>query len=348
MANAELDNRLAHLALEGRVLTHDELRHCLEDRSRRKSAGEPAELRDVMIELGYATVTQVERLEEALGIGAADDDNRQIRGYQLLEKVGEGRTSVVFRARQLGLDREVAVKVLSSQFSEDREAVRRFRRQARILGRLDHAALPRVIDVGESRGRHFITLSYIEGLTVRERLMDGERFDEHGAVQLALQIARGLAHMHARGYVHRDVKPAKIRLAVDGQAVLTGVGLARERDNERMVEAEAGKAFGTPYYMSPEQIRGDEHIDGRADVYGLGATLYHMVTGQVMFEAETSQGVMRKHCDERITPPDRLRPRLAAGVNVAIARMVAKRPDDRYRDMNAVVVELEHILATLA
>jgi serine/threonine protein kinase len=282
-----------------------------------------------------------------LGFDAAANDGRQIRGYQLLEKIGEGRTSVVFRARQLGLDRDVALKVLSTQFAADREAVQRFRRQARILGRLDHSALVRVLDVGESSGRHYIVMALIDGPAVRERLAANHVFDERAALQIATQIARGLAHMHDRGYVHRDVKPAKILLHPDGHAVLTGVGLARDVHDERMARAEAGKAFGTPYYMSPEQIRGDEQIDGRADVYGLGATLYHMVTGEAPYDAETAEEVMRKHCDEPLTPPDQLRRRLSAGVNVAIARMVAKRPEDRYVSMNALVVELEHILATL-
>src|SRR5918998_3041487 len=165
---------------------------------------------------------------------------------------------------------------------------------------------------------------------------DGHRFGEQESLDVGIQMADALAHAHQRGLIHRDVKPKNIILTPGGVAKLTDLGLARAQDDKAAAESEAGKAYGTPYYISPEQIRGEVDIDFRADIYSLGATMYHLVTGRPPFEAETPSAVMHKHLKQPLKPPDHVNPVLSAGISEIIEVCMAKKREDRYattRDM---------------
>src|SRR5204862_5367264 len=145
-----------------------------------------------------------------------------------------------------------------------------------------------------------------------------------------IQITDALGHAHQRNLIHRDVKPKNILLTKEGIAKLTDLGLARALDDKDAAESEAGKAYGTPYYISPEQIRGEVDIDFRADIYSLGATLYHMVTGRAPFEADTPSAVMHKHLKEPLVPPDHINESLSAGISEIVEVAMARRREERY------------------
>jgi serine/threonine-protein kinase len=153
-------------------------------------------------------------------------------------------------------------------------------------------------------------------------------------------MADALAHAHERGLIHRDVKPKNIILTPQGVAKLTDLGLARQMDDKRAAENEAGKAYGTPYYISPEQIRGDMDIDFRADIYSLGATLYHLVTGRPPFEGETPAAVMHQHLKQPLIPADHVNTALSAGVGEIIDVAMAKRREDRYQSTEEMLEDL--------
>jgi serine/threonine-protein kinase len=197
------------------------------------------------------------------------------------------------------------------------------------------------IDVGEAGGYHYFVMEYVEGKTVADDLAAGNIFDEKDALDIIIQVAHALAHAHAHGLIHRDVKPKNIMISKDGVVKLADMGLAREITDIKLAETEAGKAYGTPYYIAPEQIRGKIDIDGRADIYGLGCTFYHMVTGQVPFMADDSAEVMRKHLREPLTPPDHINTSLTAGVSETIEVMVAKRRKNRYNNVEELLLDLE-------
>ncbi len=150
-------------------------------------------------------------------------------------------------------------------------------------------------------------------------------------------------HAHQRGLIHRDVKPKNIMLTPDGVAKLTDLGLAREQNDQDAAKSEAGKAYGTPYYISPEQIRGDVDIDFRADIYSLGATMYHMVTGRPPFEATTPTAVMHKHLKEPLIPPDHINTALSAGVGEIIEVAMAKNRDERYASTDDMLEDLKAV-----
>jgi serine/threonine-protein kinase len=197
------------------------------------------------------------------------------------------------------------------------------------------------IDVGEAGGYHYFVMEFVDGRTVADDLSAGKIFEEKEALDIIIQVAHALAHAHANGLIHRDVKPKNIMISNDGVVKLADMGLAREMTDIKLAETEAGKAYGTPYYISPEQIRGKIDIDGRADIYGLGATFFNMLTGRVPFMAEDSTEVMKKHLRERLIPPDHINTSLSAGVSEVIEIMMAKRREDRYNNVEELLMDLE-------
>ena len=332
------DTVLGRMAVEQGLCTDEEFKKSvLELQERRKI--NPVMLHDLMIELGYITATQADRLRMYL------KDNRtavhQIPGYKILGKIGAGAMAFVYKAQQISLDRTVAIKVLPKRFTENPEYVQRFYKEGQAAGKLNHPNIVQAIDVGEAGGYHYFVMEYVEGKTIADDLTGGARLREKEAIEIIIQVAHALAHAHAHGLVHRDVKPKNIMINKQGIVKLADMGLARATTDIEAAQSEAGKAYGTPYYIAPEQIRGKIDIDGRADIYGLGATFYHMVTGRVPFTGDDSSEIMRKHLREKLIPPDHINTSLSAGASEVIEIMMAKRREDRYNDVQELLLDLE-------
>ena len=327
--------------LELGLVTPSEIEHC---REQQKQASDPNQrsLADLLVENSFITPTQVRRLKAQV----KDRDNSQIPGYQLICRVGKGEMATVYKARQLSLDRIVAVKVLPKKMSENQEFVDRFYKEGKAAARLSHNNIVQAIDVGYSpKGYHYFVMEFIEGKTLYDLMLapphgEGHVFSEAEALDMTIQMAEALAHAHERNLIHRDVKPKNIILAPGGVAKLTDLGLARASDDREAAQLEAGKAYGTPYYISPEQIRGDVDIDFRADIYSLGATMYHVVTGRPPFEADTPAAVMHKHLKTPLVPADHVNTALSAGIAEIIEVAMAKRREDRYGSTQALVEDL--------
>jgi serine/threonine protein kinase len=243
----------------------------------------------------------------------------------------------------LSLNRTVAIKVLPKRFSGNPEYVERFFKEGQAAGKLNHNNIVQAFDVGEAGGYHYFVMEYVEGKTLHDDLSAGKIFKEDEALNIVIQVAHALNHAHACGLIHRDVKPKNIMINTAGVVKLADMGLARETTDIEAAQTEAGKAYGTPYYISPEQIRGKIDIDGRADIYGLGATLYHMVTGRVPFMADDPSEVMRKHLREELVPPDHINTSLSAGISEVIEVMMAKRKEDRYNNVEELLTDLEAV-----
>jgi serine/threonine-protein kinase len=267
----------------------------------------------------------------------------QIPGYKIQGKLGAGAMAVVYKAKQLSLNRTVAIKILPKRFSENPEYVERFYKEGQAAGKFNHNNIVQAFDVGEAGGYHYFIMEYVEGKTIYEDLATGKIFDEDEALDIIIQVAHALNHAHSCGLIHRDVKPKNIMINTDGVVKLADMGLARETTDIETAQTEAGKAYGTPYYIAPEQIRGKIDIDGRADIYGLGATLYHMVTGRVPFMADNPSDVMRKHLREQLIPPDHINTMLSAGISEVIEVMMAKRKGDRYNNVEELLTDLEAV-----
>lgn len=347
---------IGRIVVDRGLATKDEVRSCIRRwRELGESAGIETLLR-MLVEQGVATSRQLERIR-AKGENGADDSGRftppsasdsgrssdQIPGYQVLEKLGEGAMAKVYKARQVSLDRTVAIKVLPSRAHEDPQFIERFYAEGRAAAKLNHPNIVQAIDVGQAGGRHFFVMEYVEGESVSEYLERHGRYSEPDALKVIIQIAEALNHAHERGFIHRDVKPKNIMLTNSGVAKLADMGLARQVSDREAAEAEAGRAFGTPYYISPEQIRGEVDVDSRCDIYGLGATFYHMVTGRVPFSGRTPSEVMRKHLREVPKPPDHINSELSAGVSEIIEVMLAKDRKKRYASTSALLDDLRAV-----
>ncbi|MCJ7692262.1 MAG: serine/threonine protein kinase [Sedimentisphaerales bacterium] len=332
------DTIFGKLAVEQGLCTDAELRRALEELESRSKVN-PIILKNLMIDLGYVTTTQAERLKGKIKESKAVA--HQIPGYKVLGKLGAGAMAIVYKGKQLSLNRTVAIKILPKRFTENPEYVERFYKEGRAAAKLNHNNIVQAYDVGEAGGYHYFVMEYVEGPTLYDGLFAGKVYSEDEALDIVIQVARALHHAHSCGLIHRDVKPKNIIINPSGVVKLADMGLARETTDIEAAQTEAGRAYGTPYYIAPEQIRGKIDIDGRADIYGLGATFYHMVTGRVPFMADDPSDVMRKHLKDPLIPPDHINTSLSAGVSEVIEIMMAKRKGDRYNNVEELLTDLE-------
>jgi serine/threonine-protein kinase len=317
------------IAVDLGLCTDAELRRSLEELDSRKKVN-PIMLQDLMVNLGYITPTQAERLRKQIKDSKAVA--YQIPGYKIIGKLGAGAMAIVYKGKQISLNRTVAIKVLPKRFSENPEYVERFYKEGQAAGKLNHNNIVQAIDVGEAGGYHYFVMECVEGKTIYDDIAEGKIPSEKNALDIIIQVAKALEHAHNCGLIHRDVKPKNIMINKEGVVKLADMGLARETADIEAAQTEAGRAYGTPYYISPEQIKGEVDIDGRADIYGLGATFYHMVTGRVPYMADDPATVMRKHLRDKLIPPDHINKSLSAGVSEVIEVMMAKRKEERYNN----------------
>lgn len=328
------------MALDQRLCTDEEVRQCKED-LQKMAADNPTTLDQLLVNRQYITPSQLERLKA--NINESRNTAGQIPGYKVMGKLGSGAMAVVYKAKQISLDRTVAVKVLPKKFVQKSDYVERFYKEGRLAAKMNHNNIVQAIDVGEVGGLYYFVMEYVEGKTLYDDLAKGKVFDEREAIDVIIQVAKALAHAHAQGLIHRDVKPKNIMINKDGVVKLADMGLARETSDIKAAKHEQGKAFGTPYYIAPEQIRGEVDIDGRADIYSLGGTLFHMVAGRVPYEASTPSEVMKKHLKEPLVPPDHINTALTTGISEVIEVMMAKDRKERYSTMQEVITDLEAV-----
>jgi protein kinase-like protein len=280
--------------------------------------------------------------------GSSDRDGSRsgrkfIEGFELIRKLGEGGMGGVYLARQISMDRMVALKVLRKTLSRDGDYVSRFIREARLAGKLDHENIVRAIGVGESNGYHYLVMDYVEGENLYDLIPENGGFEEHQALELVLQVAQALDYAHSHGIVHRDIKPDNVLVDEKGVAKLTDLGLARQVDAGTRL-TQTGVTMGTPHYISPEQARGDRQVDIRSDIYSLGATLYHLVTGRPPFDGSSAAVIMTKHLTEQVPWPQDVSPDLSKDCCLVIAKMMAKEPEDRYQTPAELISDLELVL----
>ncbi len=252
--------------------------------------------------------------------------------YKLIEQIGQGGMASVFRAKDLERQAIVAVKVLSPLISADARFVRRFRREAEYVSRLNHPNIIPVLDYGEHRGFVYLVMPHIPGTTLKIRLAEGTvRLED--AERWIHQIADALDYAHRMGILHRDVKPSNILIDAAGDARLTDFGLAKLIGGSSSLTGSS--LMGTPAYISPEQARGDE-VDPRSDQYSLGVLLYEIHTGRLPFTAETPMNLAMKHATDPVPPPSRVHSEVPAGIERVILTALQKDPAHRFASMAAM------------
>ncbi len=272
----------------------------------------------------------------------------QIKGYRILGVAGRGALGVVYKARQVSMNRIVALKVLPKVLVENRRDVDRFLREARLAANLNHPHVVRVFEVGRLKDRYFISMEFVPGATLAERVARRGVLPTGRSLAMARDVARGLQHAHARGVIHRDLKPGNVMLRDDGPVKIVDLGLARGISTipaERITEI--GVLLGTPEFMAPEQARDPTAVDARADLYSLGATLYFALAGRPPVEGRTSLEVLARLFGRESVPLETQRPDLPEPVHAWVRRATAYRPGDRFPDAGSAGAALEEILETL-
>jgi serine/threonine-protein kinase len=264
--------------------------------------------------------------------------------YELEELVGSGGMSSVYRAHDKLLERTVALKILHEQFTRDDAYVERFRREARAVAQLAHPNIVTVIDRGEQDGRQFIVFEYVDGLNLKELLDQEGPLGPREAIELALQVARGLAFAHENGLVHRDVKPQNVLIDADGRAKVTDFGIAHALDVDGMTIT--GTIMGSSNYIAPEQARG-EPVDEQSDIYSLGCVLYELLTGEVPFDGDNFVAVAMRHVNDPVPTVAEVRRDVPLHLDWTVERAMAKDNDERFASMSEFAAELEACHAEL-
>ena len=267
--------------------------------------------------------------------------------FRIVELLGAGAMGTVYKATDTKLGRNVAVKVLPAKSVTDSGAVARFRREAMALAKLTHANIVQAFDSGEDRGKHFLVMECVEGTSIAEILRERGRVPPTRAADWAYQAALGLAHAHGRGLIHRDLKPSNLFVTTAGQLKILDLGLARflsDQVGDSTLTRE-GVGLGTPDYMPPEQYLNARHADGRSDIYALGCTLYHTIAGQVPFPGSSMTEKYAAHESKEPQPLEEACPEVPAGLAIAVRRMMAKRPADRFQSAREVADALAPYVA---
>ena len=262
-------------------------------------------------------------------------DNVQIPGYKLIKKIGEGGMATVYLAMQESLDREVALKVMSPVLAANPAFCEQFMKEGRITAKLTHPHLMTVHDIGNDHGVYYLASEYLPAGTLRERM---DRITTAETLEIARDIAAGLAYAHEKGFVHRDVKPGNIMFRANGTAVLADFGIAKAIKTVSAATM-AGNAIGTPDYMSPEQAQASL-VDGRSDLYSLGAVLYECLAGQKPYQANDAYAVALMHVTEPV-------PQLPDKVNwlqPLIDGLMAKSPEQRFANGDAFIAACDRLV----
>jgi len=341
---------LRHLREKG-LLTDDQARRARRALRQAARHGRDAPLPEILRRIGAAAdeahqaAAAFEARRDAAGADEPTAPDMQASGLTVLERIGRGSQAVVYKCRQALTDRDVAVKILLPSAADNAESRERFIREAKAAAQLAHPNIVTVHEIRPVKNTICIVMELIDGGSVKDLLAARTRFEPAEAVLIVRQAAEGLKAAHARGIIHRDVKPSNIMLTRDGAVKLADMGLARRAED---TDAEEGKAYGTPYYISPEQVTGDPPPDHRTDLYSLGVTLYEMVAGRPPFVAPTPQEIMRMHVLHQPPDPRDVVPELSQPLCWLLAKTMAREPEDRYQSAQDLIDALDQLdLASL-
>ncbi len=268
-----------------------------------------------------------------------------IAGFRLESWIGSGSMGEVYKARQLSMDREVAIKLLRPDMLEDAEHIDRFNSEVRTLAKLDHPNIVTAFEAGQYEHHYFLAMSFVNGYNLDECLLERERLEEHEVLSIAIKVARALAYAWNRFQIlHRDIKPSNIMIDSDGEVKLTDVGIAMHV-GEDLEATQSGFVVGTPFYMSPEQAGGKESLDFRADMFSLGSTMYHLMVGLPPYDGDTPMEIMLKVINEPAPDPRQFNPEISEAAAGIIRKMMAKQRDERYATWEEMIDAAQRVVS---
>lgn len=256
--------------------------------------------------------------------------------YKIINKIGAGGMSDVYKAIDTLIERDVAIKILKQEYSEDANFLRKFQTEARAAGVLQNPNIVNVYDVGSENKLHYIVMEYVEGITLKTYIEKCEKISVKETIAIAIQVANGIRAAHNKGIIHRDIKPQNIMVSIDGKAKVTDFGIARATTSNTI----NSDVMGSVHYTSPEQAR-NGFVDAKSDIYSLGIVMYEMVTGRVPFDGDSAVSVALQHLQEEIVRPSAYVPDLPISLENIILKCTQKSPDRRYHNMDELLTDLK-------
>ncbi len=261
--------------------------------------------------------------------------------YEVIDKVGSGGMSDVYRAKDHILGREVAIKILKQEFSEDATFVAKFRTEAQSAAGLEHPNIVNIYDVGSENGMYYIVMEYVEGITLKTYIEKKGQLNFKEAISIAIQVGRGIEAAHQKGIIHRDIKPQNIIISTEGKVKVTDFGIARAASSNTI----HADVMGSVHYSSPEQAR-NGFVDGKSDIYSLGIVMYEMVTGRVPFDGDNTVAIAIQHLQEEMVAPSAYAPDLPISLEKIILKATMKRADRRYATISDMLLDLKKALVS--
>ena len=261
--------------------------------------------------------------------------------YEILEKIGTGGMADVYKAKDIKLNRYVAVKVLKQEFAENKNFVSKFRVEAQAAAGLMHPNIVNVYDVGEEDDIHYIVMELVEGITLKKYIEKKSRLSTKEAISIAIQVAMGMEAAHNNHIIHRDIKPQNIIISKEGKVKVTDFGIAKAASSNTITS----NVMGSVHYTSPEQARGG-FSDEKSDIYSLGITLFEMLTGRVPFNGDTTVAIAIKQIQDPMPSPREFVPEVPVSVERIVLKCTQKSPDRRYQNMGDMIRDLKRSLIT--
>ncbi len=358
---SESEQRAAQLAVSRFGADQAKVQQAVQTILRARAGGESADFYEQLVHLHLLSAPQAQDLRLSLDLTQVDPDLpgptvpkangftpeeggelRRLGEYRLLRRLGEGGMGAVYLGYDEAQGRQVALKVLAPQLASSQTSLDRFVREARNGALLNHPNIVRNLAAGHDpeSGLHYMVLEYVDGPSAQALLENQGPLTVGDAVYVILDIARALEHVHSRNIVHRDIKPANILITQSGVAKLADLGLAKRTDVASHLTA-ARQGFGTPFYMPYEQALNAKKADSRSDIFALGATLYHLVTGDVPFPGDNLQEIVEKKNLGQFPLASSLNPAIPTALDRILNKMLARQPDDRYQTASELIVDLE-------
>lgn len=339
-----MDRLLSELILKFKKASAEDVRSALKDLRAWHEAGKKGDVCDVLAHRGLIS----DRTARRLRMLATRQAGPKIPGFEIIEPLGGGGMGVVYKARQVALDRIVALKILAPDVLDDPEAVARFRREARAAGRLDHPNIVKAFDVSTGNPAAgeppHLVMEFVTGETLHQILTTRDTLSEKQALRIGSAVAAALDHAYRAGLVHRDVKPDNIMITPKGEVKLCDLGLAKLVAGDQSI-TRPEMTHGTPHFMSPEQAQGKRALDIRSDLYSLGCTLYRIVVGRPPFVANSAMEILLKHISQPAPSVKAARPELSIEFERIVQKLLEKDPAKRYQYPAHLQTDFELVLA---
>lgn len=326
------------IAIKNKMLTPAQAEEILGAVEKRAELGVERSVAEMAVEKEMLSQAQSDQLQSALRSSLPPE---QIAGFEILDKLGSGAVGTVYKAKQLSLDKVVALKVLHQSLSNHPRFVEQFIREAKTVGRLNHPHIVHAIDAGEEAGYNYFAMEYVDGETLKDRIVSTGKLPASQVIDLGRCIGQALTAAHQQELLHRDLKPDNILLGADGQTKVGDLGLAMPLHDAQILAAEH-KRVGTPYYLSPEQAEG-QGIDERSDLYSMGATLYHACAGKPPFTGNSVKEILKKHIHQDPISPREAGAEIDADFDAVIMKLLAKDPAQRYQSARDFLAALSQL-----